>query len=206
MGGCRSEFYTSDGILLDRTNIAKNSAKRGLAKLCLNSFWGKLTEANNRPQSQLITDPQELYRLLSTPGIEVTNLLFASDDVVWVSWRYRDEELADTLPHTNEGIGAYVTTGARLRLYSFLERVGTRALYCDTDSVIYVASTAEPPSIECGDRLGDMTNELGSREYIDEFVSGGPKNYAYKVMKADGSTKTVCKGAGHNPQLHNVPD
>ena len=123
----------------------------------------------------------------------MTNLLFASDDVILVSWRYRHEELVDTLPHTNEVIGAYVTTGARLRLYSFLERLGTRALYCDTDSVIYVASTAEPPPIEYGNRLCDMTNELGSGEYIDEFVSGVSKNYAYKVTKPDGSTKTVCK-------------
>ena len=132
----------------------------------------------------------------------MTNLLFASDDVVWVSVRYRHEELVDTLPHTNEVIGAYVTSGARLRLYSFLERLGTRAFYCNNDSVIYVASTAEPPPIECGDRLGDMTNELGPGEFIEEFVSGGPKNYAYKIMKPDGSTKTVCKVRG----IHNVPD
>ena len=126
----------------------------------------------------------------------MTNLLFANDDVAWVSWRYRHEVLVDTLPHTNEVIEAYVTTGGRLRLYSFLERLGTRALYCDTESVIYVASSAGRPPIECGDRLGNMTNELGPGEYIDEFVSGGPKNYAYKVMKPDGSTKTVCKVKG----------
>ena len=89
-----------------------------------------------------------------------------------------------------------MTTGARLRLYSILERLGTRAVYCDTESVIYVASSAGRPPIECGDRLGNMTNELGPGEYIDEFVSGGPKNYAYKVMKSDGSTKTVCKVRG----------
>jgi hypothetical protein len=34
----------------------------------------------------MITDPQEMYRFLATPGVEVTNLLFASDDVVWVAW------------------------------------------------------------------------------------------------------------------------
>jgi len=33
--------------------------------------------------------------------------------------------------------------------------------------------------VTCDDKLGDMTNELGSDEYIKEFVSGGPKNYAY---------------------------
>ena len=94
-----TKFYTSDGILLDRANIVKNSAKRVLDKLCLNSFWGKPTEINNRPKSQIITDPQGLYRLLSTPGIDVTNILCASDKVVWASRRYYHEEHVDTTPY-----------------------------------------------------------------------------------------------------------
>jgi hypothetical protein len=36
-----SEFQTSEGILLDRDSIGPNPAKRGLAKLCLNSMWGE---------------------------------------------------------------------------------------------------------------------------------------------------------------------
>ena len=62
-------FRDSEGVDLDRDSISKNAAKRGLAKLCLNSFWGKLTESNNRPKSKMITDPQELYRFLATPGV-----------------------------------------------------------------------------------------------------------------------------------------
>ena len=53
--------------------------------------------------------------------------------------------------------------------------------------------------IECGDTLGSMTNELQPGEYIDEFVSGGPKNYAYRVVNRTDSTKTsktVCKVRG----------
>ena len=42
-----------------------------------------------------------------------------------------------------------------------------------------------------------MTNELGSDEYIKEFLSGGPKNYAYKIVNASTlETKTVCKMRG----------
>jgi hypothetical protein len=59
--------------------IQKNAAKRGLAKLCLNSFWGKLTEASKRPQNKMIPNPQELYRFLATPGVEMTTLMFAGD-------------------------------------------------------------------------------------------------------------------------------
>jgi hypothetical protein len=67
-----------------------------------------------------------------------------------------------------------------------------RAIYCDTDSVIYIQKCGQPPAVTCGDKLGDMTNELRSDEYIEEFLSGGPKKYAYKTSK----NKTVCKVCG----------
>ena len=45
----------------------------------------------------------------------------------------------------------------------------------------------------CGDKLGDMTNELGSDEYIKQFVSGVPKNYAYKIVNANTpETDRLC--------------
>jgi len=45
-------------------------------------MWGKLTEKCNRTQTKLISEPGELYRFLVTPGVEVQNVLFASDYVV----------------------------------------------------------------------------------------------------------------------------
>ena len=44
-------FYASEGIRLDKVMIRPNATKRGLAKLCLNSMWGKLTERNNRTKT-----------------------------------------------------------------------------------------------------------------------------------------------------------
>jgi hypothetical protein len=35
----------------------------------------------------MIADSQELFLFLATPGIEVTTLLFAGDEVVWVTWK-----------------------------------------------------------------------------------------------------------------------
>ena len=64
-------FYASEGIRLEKAKISPNTAKRGLAKLCLNSMWGKLTERNNRTKTKVISDPKELYRFFVTPGIEV---------------------------------------------------------------------------------------------------------------------------------------
>ena len=86
--------------------------------------------------------------------------MFASDEVVWASWRYIAEEKVPNLRHTNEVIGAYVTAGARIHLYAYLEKLQKRAIYCDTDTVIYIQPTAEPQLVETGDSLGAMTSEL----------------------------------------------
>jgi len=95
-------FWKSEGIRLDKESIKTNEAKRYLAKICLNSMYGKLTERNDRAQAKFISEPKELYRFLATPGIEVMNLMFASDDVVWVSWKYAAEKHVSSLRHTNE--------------------------------------------------------------------------------------------------------
>ena len=101
--------------------IQKNAAKKGLAKLCLNSFWAKLTELSNRSQNRMIRNTQELYRFPATPGVEVTNQLFPGEEVVWVMCRYVEEENMPLLRHTNEVIGANVTKGKLLKLYTYLD-------------------------------------------------------------------------------------
>ena len=101
--------------------------------------------------------------------------MFASDRFVWASWRYTAEEQAPSLRHTNEVVAAYVACGGRMNLYAYLDKLGERALYCVTDSVIFVQNTDEPPLIVCGDALGYKTSELKANEYISEVVSCGPK-------------------------------
>jgi hypothetical protein len=78
--------------------------------------------------------------------------------------------------------------------------LGRIVLYCDTDSVIYVQNAGEPPKVVTVDYLGDLTNELvefGSGSFIQEFVSGGPKNYAFSVFcPSTGKRIHKCKIKG----------
>jgi len=152
------QFHQDEGILLDRDSIGYNAAKRGLAKLCLKSMWGKLTERSNRTQTKLISQPAELYRCLVTPGVEVQSMLFANDDLVWISWQYSADERVPSFRFTNEVIGAYITAGARIYLYGFLDKLQKKAIYCDTDSVIFIQPGQEckPTLIKTGDKLGQM--------------------------------------------------
>ena len=95
-------------------------------------MWGKLTKLNDRTRTKMISDPQELYRFLATPGIEVAALMFVSVDVGWASWRYIAEEKVRNLRHTDV-IGAYVTAGTRIHLYGYLDRsAGERCIAIPT--------------------------------------------------------------------------
>jgi hypothetical protein len=38
-----NDVYDRENIMLDRSKIEKNPGKRALAKLMLNSFWGKVS-------------------------------------------------------------------------------------------------------------------------------------------------------------------
>ena len=80
--------------------------------------------------------------------------------------------------HTNKVVGSLVTAEARIHLYAYLDMLKDRAIYSDTDPVIYIQKDDEPPLIECVYKLGSMTNELQPGEFIDEFVNEGPKHYA----------------------------
>ena len=53
--------------------------------------------------------------------------------------------------------------------------------------------------MKTGDYLGHLTDELefGSGSFIQEFVSGGPKNYAVSVFcPSTGKHTTKCKVKG----------
>jgi hypothetical protein len=65
-----------------------------------------------------------------------------------------------------------------------------------TDSVIYIQPRDKPQLVETGDNMGDMSSELKPYEMITEFVSAGPKNYAYTILDTRNTVKTVCKVRG----------
>ena len=93
---------------------------------------------------------------------------------------------------TNIFIAAFTTCWARLKLFSLLEMLDRRVLYFDTDSVIFVSRVGDKDP-ETGSFLGELTNELKKPgDFITGFVSGGPKNYAFKTLLGE----QVCKVKG----------
>lgn len=161
-------------------------------------YRGKLGQRENQPKTSIINQPSDLYAFLTNPSIDVNHILPINEETIIVNWGHK-EGAYDTLSTVNVCIAAYVTTQARLKLYNYLEQLEDRVLYYDTDSVIYIARDGEW-DVPTGNFLGDMTDELeeyGAGSYITEFVSGGPKNYSYKVHSTqDNQEHVVCKVKG----------
>ena len=183
------QYYEKEGIKLDYNSIEKNPGLRSLAKLCLNSFWGKFGQRQNMRQSRVITDEAEFYRSLSDPARKLADWHILNDDMVQLEWEYCEDFVPEDTT-TNIFLATFTTAHARLRLYNVLDQLGERVIYYDTDSVVYVSRLGQfdPP---LGDFLGQLTDELGGH-YITEFVSAGPKNYAYRMSNGE----CCCKVKG----------
>ena len=193
------DYFNQEGISLDKTKIEKNEGMRSLAKLMLNSFWGKFGQRENQSKTLVTRDPRELFNLLVSPSDQVNRIKEVNDEVVVVNWQHL-EEVGECLRTVNVVLAAFTTSQARLKLYEHLEKLDKQVCYYDTDSIIYVYRPGGY-QIPVGDFLGDMTDELakdyGPGSYIVEFCSGGPKTYAYIVFSTDlNELKEVCKIKG----------
>jgi hypothetical protein len=188
------DYHEKEGILLDYNNIKKNPGLRALAKVMLNSFWGKFGQRSNMPRIKYISQPVEYFDMLTSDQIIVMGINFVSDEMVEMRYQCK-EGFVEESGKTNVVIAAYTTAQARLKLYSYLEQLGPRALYANTDSVVYISRPGEWKP-ELGDYLGDLTDEV-PYNIIIEFVTGGPKNYAYKIARPDkDGITTICKVRG----------
>eukprot|EP00732_Lithocolla_globosa_P000325 Lithocolla_globosa_v1_NODE_91_length_6522_cov_117.886655.p1 type:complete len:715 gc:universal NODE_91_length_6522_cov_117.886655:127-2271(+) len=184
------EYEKCMGIKLDKDNIKYNAGMRAVAKLCLNSLWGKFIQRLNQVQKKFVSNTCEFYDLIfdKTKNIGLINII--NDECIEVSFCNKNEFVEST-NNTNVYVGCFTTAHARMRLYTELQLLGDRALYCDTDSIIYVGRKGEY-CIPTGENLGEWKDEFDGSHAI-KFLSTGPKSYYYKLNECPKSCKK-CKG------------
>ena len=89
---------------------AKNDVERSLAKLMLNSLYGKFGMNDSRiTKLPVAIGDKIIYRLVDNN----------------TTYYYKE-------------VASYITSMARCKLASFMNRCGDKFLYCDTDSVYYI--------------------------------------------------------------------
>ena len=182
-------YFLAQGVRVDPNAVTKNPGMYAVSKLMLNSLWGKFGQRPIQDKVKFEKEASKIYPYFSK--FEVRNLTEVGSGAVH-EIVFRDAEDGDRTSHsTNVAIAAITTAWARLKLYNdALDVVGPRAIYCDTDSIVYKYS-ADGPNIALGSYLGEWTDELGG-DFIQEFVASGPKMYSYVTAK--GKVDVKCKG------------
>ena len=184
-----SEYEMHEGIQLEQDKIEINPGRKAVAKVMLNSFWGKFGEADNKPTTSTLQKVEDWEKLINDDTVIVKSVNVYSEEVLEVTTVKKEGACAPNVKG-NIFIALFTTAIARLKLYEALDELKERVLYYDTDSVIY-KSKPEDETLPLGKFLGDFTDETGG-DTIEEFGSAGPKSYSYKTSGG----KTECKSKG----------
>ncbi|EFP06525.1 hypothetical protein CRE_08364 [Caenorhabditis remanei] len=207
---CKAYFDKEQIHLTDYSRFSKNPGKRAVAKLMLNSLWGKFAQRVDRETTCIVTDPTVFWNIFYDTTIVISDVLCVNDALI-IKYRKQAETL-ESFKTSAMQLAALTTSYARLRLYRFMEMVGAENImytgifqsvvnfshskFTDTDSIIYAVpeGSNDPLRGEIGPYLGQLTDELDGA--MTEFVTLGPKTYCYKEVSADESLKVVRKAKG----------
>lgn len=175
--------------------VCDNPGGRQLAKLRLNMLWGKFVQTPQSRSFKFIESYNDYVELFYDNQIDKRSLAFrpirGCKDVYEVKYTYNNACKAPK--NTHFYLGASCTAQARLKLTSMLRQVGpTRALYCDTDSVVYVQRNNEE-IVQTGEALGSWSSELDNGVWGVQFLALAPKCY---LLKYNEEGKEIEKESG----------
>ena len=80
-----------DSLDIDVEKFDFNAGLRSIAKLCLNSLWGKFGQRNNMSQTKYVTDVSEFYEILLDDKLGNKNFQFINDDMVQITYNFKDQ-------------------------------------------------------------------------------------------------------------------
>ena len=195
-------YYNSYGIEIDLDKVGFNAGMRFIAKILLNSLWGKFAQRNIMGKTEIFTsDPAsraKFLRLFTDDRIIVNQILPMTQDVIRTVHTLKNAYVEEGR-NSNIIIALYTTAHARLVLLDYLQKVHENPqceiLYCDTDSVMVRHPRGKPP-IGRGQLLGEMEQEDPDYDIL-EFVAAGPKQWAKRMRhKQTGITRDIVKIRG----------
>lgn len=182
----REMYRKRCGIELERDNFENNPGMKQIAKLYLNSLWGKLCERAKFDRMFHVA-MEGFFQLEEEEemGLFTPKLKLKLNNEYWLvrgtdhkQNRHQDER--SNRRKTSPAVGSYITMYGRSMLLEQMEQLGKRALYHDTDSIVYERAEGEY-NIPLGKCLGDWEDELKGKPMI-AFVALAPKTYAYRYL------------------------
>lgn len=201
-----AKFKEDMDFELDRDKIEFNPGLRAMAKLALNSLWGKFGERSNLTETKTVYTHAALMKILDDDKYNIKYVTSITPQATEVGFTMKEEfmSLFGRVGNVNVGVAAFTTSHARTRLYYALNVLQRQVLYYDTDSVIYkYQPNTSDVHIKTGDNLGEWTDELDGGKLVGTFASSGPKSYSYTKMAMTGNLSDTTKVKGFTLNLRN---
>ena len=152
-------YLKYEGIQLEYANIKKNPGLRTLAKMMLNSMWGKFGQRLNKTRVQEFDDPQTFHQFLNTDTMDVRHVSIINDQMVEVHYQHQKEDIpvSPNLQHLHRLFYHLSCPDQTLRDLAILGRTSTCTT---TQTPSSIAQTRVKPTQPWVNYLGDFTSEL----------------------------------------------
>lgn len=188
--------YIDHWMRIKETSPA-NSAQRTLAKLMLNSLYGKFASATERMKKTPIMFPDGVvrYNAYHEPETDKNgNYIFETPSRLKFK---RDEEgylidiPADEVDAVYTPVGAFITAWARYKTITSAQRVYDRFIYADTDS-LHLTGDELPEGLEI------HPTRLGAWKHEGTFTDSKFLRAKTYMETIDGKTHVTCAGMPDN--------
>ena len=134
-----ADYYAKENIPLEPAKIKKkNPGLRTLAKMVLNSMWGKFGQKPNKTQVKEFDDPIRFSQFHDSDNYDI---LYVSVEI-HSKLQQKDDPVS---PNLIIFIAFFITSWAHLKLYEAIDQPQERVLYFDTDSVIFKSLPGKKP-------------------------------------------------------------
>jgi hypothetical protein len=177
--------------------IVKRNGLKLLAKLLINSFFGKFGQDNSRYSSgKILHDANEILFFFNDKSFDIQTLesIYEADDLMFVTCKTK-EDATRVSQYQNCCVASLITASARSKLYDLIHEIDgqctsiqeSKVCYFDTDSVIFRGTPLEIKELqhqfEFSCFLGGLTFEFDFDKYrCQEFCGLGPKTYSLKLV------------------------
>lgn len=132
-----SAYKKKLGVDIDPDRVRLVPGLRHMAKILLNSLWGKFGQRNTLFQSKIFTNPADYFEVVLDRRIEISQIVPISDSGIRLTYRNKSAYIREHSNH-NVVVALWTTSAARLKLLKFMQMVneapGCTLLYTGSNS------------------------------------------------------------------------
>jgi hypothetical protein len=87
------QVFEAEGIKLDPARVENNPGRRAVAKLMLNSFWGKYGMRDSFHQTEFVYEPKKFFELVFSKNKIIHDMQIVSEECAMVTYSTAEEFL-----------------------------------------------------------------------------------------------------------------